>query len=462
MFVKSHIIVIILFFLYLYSSKIEETYKINYSNPPFKYKLSKLHWQQAHLGHMNKLKSNSYYNFDGSFIANPKDTYFPRTIQEVKDIIKTAYMTTRRIRVSGSHHTMSDISISDDIIIKTYYFKNILNLDVHQKQITIECGLTLEDLNLYLTQNNLALSVLPSIQYQTIAGCIATSTHGSNNNMASLIKDITLIQANGLMKTFYSSDKEFDALTTSLGCLGFIYSITLQCTELFAIKHIKTEMMWLNVLKNFDILQSNNQYWQVYIWTNKSPNSKNCDVYKRRKVSLDEIDDKHLSIRNVIEKTALSYQILTDNQESALYTGVEYCLKLENLVEGVANFMTLIKDFQLQFGYRTSYPVIIKFGKKDNSLLGLSSQRNDVFYISTYNDGYQHDNDLLVKLFQELEILMINKFNGRPHYGYKNWLDTGKMQDLYGSNLDKFRIIRDKLDVKRVFSNDFVDRVIGL
>lgn len=464
--------------IYLYQNDTIETYMIDYAKQPFKYRIAEKHWKQAHDYKMKELSENAYYNFDGSYIANPKDTLFPKDVQEVKDIINDARTTKRKIRVSGGHHTFSDISITNDIIIRTFNFKDVLKLDKQRMRVTVEAGILLEELNIYLYENGLSLPVLPSIQYQSIGGCIATSTHGSNSylgSMSSLIKDITIIQANGLMKTYYGPDDDFpgdqffSALITNLGCLGFIYSVTLQCEPLFIIEHTKRETSWRKFLEDFQALREAYEYLQVYIWP-FSDRDNNCELYLRRKVRLKDIDRKelerendrkYLPIKQVKQMRNYSHLILTRNQESGFYTESEYCLDLKHMVPAVREAMNLLKSYQINFNYTTKYPILLRFAKGDNSLIGLNSGRTNNFYINTYNDGHLFKDDLVIKFFQDLELLMVEDFDGRPHYGKKNWLDAGKMDKLYGQRFRQFQKVRRQLDPFRLFSNDFINRLFG-
>ena len=195
------------------------------------YDNSKIDW--------NDLRKNAYITFDGQHIAKPKDVYFPETLDDIKEIIKNNQG--RKIRVSGGSHTFNDISISNDIIIKMFNMKNVLDLNENDKTVTVESGIILGELNLFLEKNDLSLHVLPAISYQSLGGVLATSSHGSNSStgsMSSAIEEITMVLADGEVKTFNKNDDDFKAFNTSLGALGVIYSVKIRCNPIYAVDHI--------------------------------------------------------------------------------------------------------------------------------------------------------------------------------------------------------------------------------
>ena len=113
----------------------------------------------------------SYRTDDGSFKIVSKNTYHPTSLKEIIKIIKDSQG--RKIRVSGGDHTFNDISISPDITIRTDNLRKVLNIDKIRKQITVESGITLLELNKVLQKNGLALKILPAIPFQCIGGALS-------------------------------------------------------------------------------------------------------------------------------------------------------------------------------------------------------------------------------------------------------------------------------------------------
>ena len=54
-----------------------------------------------------------YTNFDSSYSIRPCQVYYPRTIGEISQIVRSN--PGKKIRVSASHHTFNDLSGSQEI-----------------------------------------------------------------------------------------------------------------------------------------------------------------------------------------------------------------------------------------------------------------------------------------------------------------------------------------------------------
>lgn len=432
------ILSILVLFFFLWNSDREN---LDYAKQKFKYKEAKKNWDFTHDNMYDKLSKHPYITFDLNHKANPDNVYFPKTLKECQDIIKSS----KKIRVSGGHHTFNDISISDDTIIRTYNLKKILKLDKKKKQVTVEAGILIDELNIYLEKNKLSLYVQTAIAYQCLGGVIAVSAHGSRldkGSFSSMIVDITMILGNGKVKTYNKKDSEFLALKTNLGCLGMIYSVTLQCVDLFNVEHTRVKMSLENFLEQVDDLRKKNEFLQCYYFPFKD--DKNCTVY----------------LRKIKKSGEVSHKALTKNLEASYYTEIELGVDFKDWRKALKDIDKQVKEYREKHNYRSIYSILIRFTGKDDALLSLSNNRNTVFF-NQFNVGSLSDDPLLNRYFKDFQDMMINKYKGRPHYGKKIYLDQSQMKKIYGNNVNKFNQVRNKLDPGRKFSNDYINRILG-
>jgi len=434
----------------------------------FNYPEAKKSWDRAHFQFVKDADMYSYYSFDGAYKVKSKDVFFPKTVKEIQKIVKDNQG--RKIRASGGHHTFNDISISNDIIVRTTLLKKILNLDKEKGQIIVESGITLDELNIYLQKNGLSISILPAIPYQCIAGALSTSSHGSTykfGSMASMIIDMQIVKSDGSIVKIKKGDYEFEAVMTNLGCLGVIYSITLQCEPLFAIKHIRKIMKIKDFLNDYEELQKKYEFLQAYMWPFKK--GEICTVYMRERIDLqtkdyDKILEEAKKTRGKglkITRTDFSHKVLTKNLEASMYTEIEIGVPLKNIKEAVMDTIQLHKEYKEKHGYDTKYSILVRFTNADkDSLLSMASGRDTVF-IDLFNNASLTNDPTLNKFFKAFEDLMYKKYNGRPHYGKKNYLTNKKMKKLYGINLEKFNEIKKSMDPQGMFTNDYIKRLLG-
>lgn len=97
-----------------------------------------------------------------------------RAKEEIVAIIKHAYDKKMKIRVLGAAHSWSPIATSDGILISLYHYHGLVSHDLAKKQVRVRGGTTLVEINALLEERGLALSNLPSVSDQTIAGAIVT------------------------------------------------------------------------------------------------------------------------------------------------------------------------------------------------------------------------------------------------------------------------------------------------
>lgn len=98
----------------------------------------------------------------------------PSTLQEIVNIVRSANDQGRKLRVLGSGHSWSPIATSSDILLSLVHYSGVEALDEKGLTVTVKGGTLLSRINAALSEQGYALSVLPSVSSQTIAGAIAT------------------------------------------------------------------------------------------------------------------------------------------------------------------------------------------------------------------------------------------------------------------------------------------------
>ncbi len=458
-------------------------------NQPFLYPTSREHWDAAHGGMHKDLTDKSYTTFDLRYKVTPTNTVVPGKLVEFNckklssaaaAIAKASKQNQKelslavnkysagKIRVSGGHHTFNDISITKDTIIRTYNLKNVLDIDRKNKTVTVEAGILLEDLNLCLKDNNLALHILPAIPYQSLGGVVATSSHGSRWNMGSMssaVLEMTLVLANGMVKTFTRNDPEFPAVQVNLGCLGVIYSVKMQCVDLFAVEHRRVKSTWSQVLPNIGDYLQKDIFWQCYI----RPDSKKLSttMYLRSLVPLDNFTGKlgknrDKSVKKIDQKIDYGMYVLTKNEEASYYTETEVGVPVEMLQPAVKDVLAVIDSYKKNNkGWKYGQPVLIRFTGADSSYLSMTAGRDTVF-IDIFQDAKVATDPITMGLFRDFQKVLVEKYNGRPHWGKYNELTPQIVRQVYGDQaVDSFNAVRNALDPNRIFSNDYIDRALG-
>lgn len=94
--------------------------------------------------------------------------------------------------------------------------------------------------------HGLALPNMASLPHISVAGSVATGTHGSgvaNGSLASAVREVELITADGRTVRIARGDERFEGAVTSLGALGVVTTLTLDLEPSFEVEqYVFTEL----------------------------------------------------------------------------------------------------------------------------------------------------------------------------------------------------------------------------
>jgi xylitol oxidase len=131
----------------------------------------------------------------------------------------------------------------------------------------------------YLHEKGFALHNLASLPHITIAGSVATATHGSginNGNLSTGISAIEFVNATGEIVTL-SKKKDgdlFNGAVVGLGALGIVTKLTLDLLPTFNMKQVVYRNLPMSALKdNFEKIEAAGYSVSLFTdWKNKNIN----------------------------------------------------------------------------------------------------------------------------------------------------------------------------------------------
>lgn len=128
----------------------------------------------------------------------------------------------------------------------------------------------IDAINELLEKNNMALSVLGSIGDQTIAGAISVAFHGTGiefNVLSAYVLEVDMMLASGEIKTYSATSNSdvFKAVLCSLGCLGVMVSVKLQCEPCFRLEQIEYGAKLDDVLQSLDVYVKSSDHFRM-LW----------------------------------------------------------------------------------------------------------------------------------------------------------------------------------------------------
>lgn len=118
-------------------------------------------------------------NWSGSYTAYPGHFYAPQTIEELCAIVKQHAHAKKTIRVTGAAHSFSPVALPEQSALTLHNMRGLIEVDKDNYTATFYAGTYLHEIGPLLETYGLALINMGDIHAQTLAGVIATGTHGT-------------------------------------------------------------------------------------------------------------------------------------------------------------------------------------------------------------------------------------------------------------------------------------------
>ena len=160
-------------------------------------------------------------NWSGGQECRPSATVRPLDEAGVRAAVRRATRRGMRVRPVGAGHSFSPLAVTDDVLLDLSALTGLVR--VSGQRVRVRAGTTLAGLNVALAERGLALATLADVDTPTVAGAVATGTHGSTARIGSLSAQITalrMVQGEGTAVEI--TGPELDAARTGLGALGVI------------------------------------------------------------------------------------------------------------------------------------------------------------------------------------------------------------------------------------------------
>ena len=159
----------------------------------------------------------------------------PESVDELRELVMRA----SAVRALGTRHSFNDLADSDGILISTAGLPAAVRIDAGARTVTVGGGTRYGDLARELQAAGWALHNLASLPHISVAGAIATATHGSgdrNGTLASAVAGLRILTAAGESVTIARGDEGFEGAVVSLGALGVVTEVTLDIRPSFDVR----------------------------------------------------------------------------------------------------------------------------------------------------------------------------------------------------------------------------------
>ncbi len=228
----------------------------------------------------------TWQNWAGTASADPARRAWPRSTEEIADAITAAESDGLSVRALGSGHSFTPAAATSGVALDLSGWAGVVGADLDSGLITVRSGTTIRELNAALDTLGLAMANLGDIDAQTVSGAISTGTHGTGAALGGIATQVTgleLVLADGSAVCCSASERPdlFSAARVSVGALGVLSSVTLQCVPAFTLAADERPMPIDEVLDQFDEFAAGNDHFEFY-WF---PYGKNALVKRNNRIS---------------------------------------------------------------------------------------------------------------------------------------------------------------------------------
>ena len=429
--------------------------------------------------------ADSWSNWTGDQRCAPVEHVRPRDRDELAAAIVTAAEAGRKVSVAGSGHSFTEAALTDGTMIDVGALSGVIEADRESGLVKVGGGTVLAVLNEELHTLGLAMENLGDIDRQTVAGAIATGTHGTGaklRNISAQVEAIELVTADGTVRELDSSESDLlRAARVSVGALGAVSAVTLRCVPAFVLERIDSPQPREEVFDGFDERAEANDHFELFTF----PYADSALVLERNRVEgaprprgraaayLNDIVLENWALEalsaagRLVPKSIPALSRLAaalasggktvDRSDRVFasdrrvrFTEMEYGVPREHGPEAARRVIEWVRSNR----YPVFFPIEMRVAAGDNALLSPSHER-DTAYIAVH----QYRGMEWRPYFEAVEAIM-RDYGGRPHWGKRHFQTAEMLAPLY-PGWDRFQAARDELDPNRVFSNEYAARVLG-
>ena len=342
------------------------------------------------------------------------------------------------LRCLGAGHSHAPLVATSGVMLDTQDLAGVLRVDAARSTATLRGGTRISALGVPLRDAGVALHNQGDIDRQSIAGAIATGTHGTGRELRNLSAGVVaarVVLASGEVAEC-DAQRElelFELARLSLGAVGVVSEVTVSVRPVYKL----AERMWLepldDVLARVDELAAATRHFEFF-WMPGSERTA-CKA-------LAETDAEPVyPLASEGARCAWSYEVLA-NERNDKHTEMEYSVPV---ARGPACFAALRARIARDFP-DLRWPLEFRMLAADDLWLSTASGRATATI--SVHQGVELPDEPLFRACEEI----FAAHEGRPHWGKVHYRTGAELASLYPRWADWWRA-RDRYDPDGLFLN---------
>jgi FAD-linked oxidoreductase len=431
-----------------------------------------------------KIVGGKWSNWSGGVSCKPRQVLSPQNEIDLAAAIRGAE---GPVRAPGSGHSFTPLCASDGVLMDLRAFQGLKSTSQEPLAAGILAATPLWAIGPALHVHGLALKNMGDIDRQTLAGVVATGTHGTGRSLGSLSSDVAgfrLILANGgvLNCTGRENAEIFLAGRVALGMLGIMTEISMSLRPQYRLIENNFLLAPDDLFRRLGELVSANRHFEFFWFPyaekavcktlnetdEEAPEPRSAEFLRRRGERIGGEARIFAGINEALPYMPLFlkpahglFSRLMPNAPSARWSHeifpsprpvrfneMEYAVPLERGADCIREIVAEIRRNKINTGFPLEFRTV---AADDIWLSPFYGRDSATIAVHQY---YKVDTD---RLFDACEAIF-RSYDGRPHWGKRHTRSRDELIVLYPA-FERFCSLRRELDPRGKFLNSYLKSI---
>jgi FAD-linked oxidoreductase len=416
-------------------------------------------------------------NWSGIQNAYPENRWAPASEEELAAAIASQKAP---IRAVGAGHSFTALVPTSGTLLTLDRWAGLVSHDAATHRAVLKAGTRLGELGPALANIQQEMPNLPDIDKQSLAGAIATGTHGTGRGFTALhgqVERLRLVTARGeIVDCDASSQPElYHCARVGLGAFGIVTQVELRNRPLTRIRKRTYVTPFENAVVQWPALIEKHRNVEFYAVpftglaavitadeTQDPLQPRGPDQDAKTLMDLKKLRDLFGYSNGLRRRVAQSLMKdlpdevavdegwkLLSNERPVRFNEMEFHLPLEMQMSALQDVVTAIEEHRPD----VFFPIEVRVIEQDDAWLSpFYGRRSGSIAVHTYyQDEYRFLFDLIEPIFR--------RYEGRPHWGKLNSLRAADLEALYPRWKDAMTV-RESVDPDGRFLNPYLAEVL--
>jgi alditol oxidase len=400
------------------------------------------------------------------------------SVEQVQQVVAAS----PRVRALGSRHSFTDITDTTDasgaggVLVSLADLPTTVEVDAQARTARVTGRAAYGEVATRLHEQGWALGNLASLPHISVAGAVATGTHGSgveNGSLATAVAAVQIVGPDGGIRRVARGDADFEGSVVALGALGVVTEVTLDIEPTYDVRQdVYTGLGWDALAEHADAITSSAYSVSLFTrWTGAGIEQ----VWLKSRVGETGTEPPH-ELFGALAATSTLHMLEGGATEAITQQGGVPGPWLDRLPHFRMEF-TPSRGEELQSEYPLPRERILEASERLRDLADhiapvlmvteLRTVAADSHWLSSSHGHdvvgvhftWARDVERVYAVLPLIERALL-PLGARPHWGKCFVAGAAELEPLYPRMAD-FRELRRRVDPEGKFANAFLARVLG-